>query len=238
VKLRACRVGTADSHHIADLKSFYTASLLQNRLLFVVELLLSGQPEQSFEMQTADLYQSILRESDPAKRRELAQQLQSLAESGSKDALVPLATLQLFGLNAMQIDTNQARFQRVYDISQPLLFDGRRLRTHSKRWQVATKQPFICWLIACVRSETAGAKLGSCCKRSASRIVSACINSCACRIASKWKLPSCKGRRANCRRKLAEARAVLLGRLRLLLVLFLLDSPNFELLRRCLVAFL
>ena len=38
------------------------------------------------------------------RSRELAQQLKSLVESGSKDALVPLATLQLFGLNAMQIE--------------------------------------------------------------------------------------------------------------------------------------
>ena len=59
-------------------------------------------------MQAAELYQSILRESDLAKRRELAQQLKSLAESGSRDALVPLATLQVFGLNAMQIDVDQA----------------------------------------------------------------------------------------------------------------------------------
>ena len=59
-------------------------------------------------MQAAELYQSILRESDLVKRRELAQQLKSLAESGSKEALVPLSTLQLFGLNALQIDTDQA----------------------------------------------------------------------------------------------------------------------------------
>ena len=59
-------------------------------------------------MQAAELYQSVLRESELTKRRELAQQLKALAESGAKDALVPLATLQLFGLNAMQIDTEQA----------------------------------------------------------------------------------------------------------------------------------
>ena len=58
-------------------------------------------------MQAAELYQGILSESDLAKRRELALKLKSLAESGSKAALVPLATLQLFGLNAMQIDHNQ-----------------------------------------------------------------------------------------------------------------------------------
>ena len=59
-------------------------------------------------MQAAELYQSILGESDLRKRRELAQQLKTLAESGSKDALVPLATLQLFGLNALRIDPGQA----------------------------------------------------------------------------------------------------------------------------------
>ena len=50
-----------------------------------------------------ELHQSILRERDPLKRRALAQELKTLAESGSVEALVPLATLLFFGLNAMPI---------------------------------------------------------------------------------------------------------------------------------------
>ena len=57
-----------------------------------------------------ELYQTILREPALDKKQQLVSQLKALAlaENSSTEALVLLATLQLWGLNAMNIDTTQA----------------------------------------------------------------------------------------------------------------------------------
>jgi len=102
-------------------------------------------------MQSAqDIYREIARETSNSKRRELAGILQAQADKGVVGALVPLALLQIIGLNAVKIDHGQVTLSLLFSRCQSkklvLSAPTRRGAMLRRRLLLATSQDciFLC----------------------------------------------------------------------------------------------